>query len=221
MTPDDVVPGSPKTPLEWWTMIRAKGLSAALRALSVGQIYAIITTAIALGAGVFAFITAHRAQPDDLVLCAHANGYPVGAWLSTGRVTEYDKDAYKEGPPAVADLIIFDTPLAGHIRTDEIGSKGATFTVSQALRPGTTIHIVAVDKNSKDRVPYQSEADLVVSRDGCMMTTELWWDNYDQVYPGHPRQSGTARYFWIARDAYWVKRDAIPEETVAYRKAER
>jgi hypothetical protein len=220
MASEDESITSPKTPLDWRKLIRDKGIRVAIQSLSVGQIYTIVTTIVALGAGALALVASHRSQPDDLVLCADANDYPKGVWMSTGRVLEYDSKTYSGGPPAVADVIVFDTSKSGHLRSDEPGSKGVRFTVDVEPRPGAKIHMKAVDQDSRDRVPYQSDADLLVSPDGCVMSTDLWWDNYDQVHPGQSRQSGTAKYFWAARDTYWVKRDAIPERLLPFRRAQ-
>jgi hypothetical protein len=77
-----------------------------------------------------------------------------------------------------------------------------------------------IDKDSNDRVPYESEMDLALSSDGCVMTTDLWWDNYDKIHPGQSRQSGTAKFFWAARGTYWVKRDPDADLSSPYRRAQ-
>jgi hypothetical protein len=89
MTPTDSQSRNhPETPLEWWNLIREKGLRVAARSLRVGEIYAIATTLLGVGASLALVFQLKVAKPDDLVPCSSAKDYPLGTWMEAGRALE-------------------------------------------------------------------------------------------------------------------------------------
>src|ERR1019366_5213605 len=90
----------PRTPLQWWRLVRDRGLKYAVQSLTIAQIYVVITTVAALLGWTIAILPRHN-QSDDLVRCADATDYPKGRWMQSGRVIEYDHSYYPIGPPAV------------------------------------------------------------------------------------------------------------------------
>lgn len=202
--------GRPKTPAQWYRCLRDNGLRAALRILTVGQIYAIVSTAIAVAATLFGVLYRWAPHPGDLVPCATATGYPGGWWIEAGSTTVYAKDAFPaDASPAVADYIWFKTPNSGVARSDEPDSGWANFSLApgERIAPNGQVTMTIIDSSSTDPRPYVSVANLSVSSDGCYMKG-TWSDNDDVVHKGRVKQKGTETLFWAAPGAYWVRRDS-------------
>jgi hypothetical protein len=212
---------APQTLAEWWTHVRTKGVWSALSAMSVGQIYATITTVVALVASIVAAFPELLPRPDDLVHCASVSDWPAGEWLESGKTTVYDHKVIPEGTtPAVASsLTIYLNKVEGEVQTDEPNAAPTKFTLDAVPAPNKTVEMKVVDATSRDLKPYTSRASLHVTADGCFMRGD-WSDNYDEVHPGQDRQRGEVTLFWKEPASYWVRRD-LGKDMSAYRKGKK
>jgi hypothetical protein len=220
---DPTVPNNdrPGTPIEWWTFLRRNGLRATLRILTVGQIYTIASTVVAIPAAVIAVFPNIVPRPYDLLHCSAVNGYPLGKWIESGKTTVYDKESFpSDATPGLAEFIWFDTPTSGYSQTDEPNSAGATFTLAkdgsgnyEQLAPNQPVTMISTDRSSNDPVPYVSVSHLTVSADGCYMTGS-WFDNEDEAHKGRVKQRGTVTFFWFAPTSFWIRRDLNRQDTI-------